>query len=495
MMHALRTAGTIAGLLATSALGQDVQRTTGPRRVLPVTAPSIEIEGTLDLRTGRFRRTRGVVSGLGASGPSACGDKFTVYDNTCGSGSYLGLRPAGPGGTGSAHAETLGDYGAIPATTFPGDGYCTVGCADDYAITEFEIAWCQLAAPPTGSRIELDFWDTPQASCQVGSAPGNNPTGGTRPPTSAPVFSTTLSGLPRNANVGTLACYVLSVTLGTPGFDLNGSSSFAPGVTAGDKFAWGFTMPTSTGADGPIVAGDLSIGTPCLPCAGTIWEVGGQTTNVGTGAGQDGTFFVETYGGSVVPPSTDCFTLGGSDAPSGMHLQLQAHVPCAFACSYITFCDAGDGALASCPCAPGDNDTGCDTPIPGMQGGGLTGGVRMLPVQQLVAPVNRATMVSTGFPAGLSPSGVVMRNNGIDPLAPVVFGDGIRCVDVSSSPGTFTRIGASVAFGGTMLNTFGHASMAGSGTSYYQLWFRSAPQSYCDPAAGWNLSNGVTLDW
>ena len=39
------------------------------------------------------------------------------------------------------------------------------------------------------------------------------------------------------------------------------------------------------------------------------------------------------------------------------------------------FSEPGNGSdLAGCPCGPGEPTRGCDTPIPGMQGGGLTGG-------------------------------------------------------------------------------------------------------------------------
>ena len=89
----------------------------------------------------------------------------------------------------------------------------------------------------------------------------------------------------------------------------------------------------------------------------------------------------------------------------------------------------------------------------------------------------------------------MFRNTSIDPGSPVVFGDGLRCVDAASSPGTLVRIGGAVATGGTMTNSFGHGTMAGTGSFFYQLWFRSTPASYCDPLAAFSLSNGVTLSW
>jgi len=162
----------------------------------------------------------------------------------------------------------------------------------------------------------------------------------------------------------------------------------------------------------------------------------------------------------------------------------------------VKFCDGIDGSLASCPCSnPGDMLTGCDTPIPAMQGGGTTGGILLRATAQSTSPLNRVTMLATGFPAGSSPSGVLFRNNGIDPLSPIVFGDGLRCVDASSSPVTLVRIGGAIAISGQSVHTFGHGSMAGAGSFFYQLWFRSAPTSYCNPTAAFSLSNGETLHW
>jgi hypothetical protein len=57
------------------------------------------------------------------------------------------------------------------------------------------------------------------------------------------------------------------------------------------------------------------------------------------------------------------------------------------------------------------------------------------------------------------------------------------------------RLGASLAGGGSSTRTFGHGAMAGSGTFYCQLWFRSTGISYCDPVAAFNLSNGRALVW
>ena len=148
-----------------------------------------------------------------------------------------------------------------------------------------------------------------------------------------------------------------------------------------------------------------------------------------------------------------------------------------------TFCDASDGALASCPCAnPGDPASGCDI----QQG---TGGVLLCVVAQETGASNGATFEGSGFPAGSSPAAIVIRSPSLDPASPVVFGDGLRCIGVP-----LVRLAAEFASGGVSVHSFGHGTMAGSGSFYYQLWFRNTPAMFCTPSA-FNLSNGRALVW
>ena len=147
-----------------------------------------------------------------------------------------------------------------------------------------------------------------------------------------------------------------------------------------------------------------------------------------------------------------------------------------------SFCDASDGALASCPCAnPGSDLTGCDLPQ-------ATGGVSLDVVTQEFVPQNRATLTGAGYPPTTSPAAILLRATGLDPSSPVVFGDGLRCVGLP-----VVRLGAAAAIGGTSLHTVGHGADAGA--YGYQLWFRSTPAMFCDPAAAFNLSNGRWLNW
>ena len=148
-----------------------------------------------------------------------------------------------------------------------------------------------------------------------------------------------------------------------------------------------------------------------------------------------------------------------------------------------SFCDASDGALASCPCAnPGAADTGCDLAQ-------ATGGARIDVLSQTSSPQNRVTLQGSGFPAATSPTALVIRAEALDPSSPVAFGDGLRCVGTP-----VVRLGATTASAGTSTHVFGHGTMAGAGTFYYQLWFRNTPGSFCTPEA-FNLSNGRALLW
>ena len=167
--------------------------------------------------------------------------------------------------------------------------------------------------------------------------------------------------------------------------------------------------------------------------------------------------------------------VGGSLPGSAYAFTVEQNAP--------SFCDSNDGALASCPCGnAGLPDTGCDV----QQG---TGGVGLEVQVQNTAPLNRATLGSFGYPAMFNPSVILIRAPGLDAAGPVVFGDGLRCVALP-----VVRLEATFANQGTATHTFGHGSMAGTGTFFYQAWFRNTPTMFCTPAA-FNLSNGRQLTW
>jgi hypothetical protein len=149
-----------------------------------------------------------------------------------------------------------------------------------------------------------------------------------------------------------------------------------------------------------------------------------------------------------------------------------------------SFCDDADRSLAACPCSnPGSPGSGCDI----QQG---TGGVELSVFSQATFPQNRVTWSGTGFPAASAPTSIVIRAQGLDSAAPVVFGDGLRCIGVP-----IVRLAATFAGGGSVTHTHGHGTMAGTGPFFYQLWFRNTPIMFCDPMEAFNLSNGRTLTW
>lgn len=445
-----------------------------PRGPSPVSAPMRRVARTLDLHTGRL------LPAPVQLGPTGL---VPIYDNTCSSLLYIGLEPAGS--TGSAFPETFGDFGAIPSTRFVGDTGCTPGTCDAYNVRQFEIAYCTLNSSPT--VVELEFWDAPVRSC-----PTCSPLGGTRPPRVPPVFATRLSGLPASPATGTLTCYTVNIAIEGEGFVLTGSDTLDDPTV--DRFAWAFTMPSSTGADGPLLAGNLTPFTsPCTPCQGTLFEVGGPSSSAGTGAGQVNQIFWEDYGGTSVPGS-DCYFFG-MQVPTGTHLKLFADAACAT--PRATFCDTTDNALASCPCAnPGRGLTGCDTPFGGATTTSTTGGVHLAVTGQQSAPQNRASVVATGFPALYSstsspvPRALLLRSPTLGPGGPTAFGDGLMCLG-----GMPARLGGSLATDCILEHSFNHGPAAGSGSFYYQLWFRSNPASYCNPTAAFSTTNGVTLTW
>jgi hypothetical protein len=94
-----------------------------------------------------------------------------------------------------------------------------------------------------------------------------------------------------------------------------------------------------------------------------------------------------------------------------------------------------------------------------MQGGGLTGGVRLDIVSQTLLS-NRVVATGSGYPTGSTPSAIVIRSNTLDAVAPVIFGDGLRCVGTP-----LVRLGAAVAAAGVSTHNFGHGTMARTGTS------------------------------
>ncbi|MBL8863365.1 MAG: hypothetical protein JNK02_15325 [Planctomycetes bacterium] len=138
------------------------------------------------------------------------------------------------------------------------------------------------------------------------------------------------------------------------------------------------------------------------------------------------------------------------------------------------------GTAAVCPCGNGGAPlSGCDN----AQG---TGGVRLTATGR--PSHNSVVLHGSGFPPAATPGVIVFRGTTPEPT-PVVFGDGLRCIGLSG----LVRMGATTAMGGVSTHPLNHT--AGPGGFLYQLWYRSLPMTFCDPAAGFNTSNGLILIW
>jgi hypothetical protein len=203
---------------------------------------------------------------------------------------------------------------------------------------------------------------------------------------------------------------------------------------------------------------------------------------------RDSTSWIEVA--ALLPAGATPF-FGYSAAISGNEVVIGSFIPGApgeahaftFEDVFSPFCDASDGALASCPCAnPGSPDTGCDI----QQG---TGGVRLDITGMALGPPNSATAVGTGYPPTFTPGATLVRSSNLHASGTVVFGDGVFCL---ANP--VVRVGGAIAINGQTTHVFGHGAMAGSGTFYYQLHYRNTPAMFCTPDA-FNLSSGRAIVW
>lgn len=152
-------------------------------------------------------------------------------------------------------------------------------------------------------------------------------------------------------------------------------------------------------------------------------------------------------------------------------------------CSFPSAFCVGDTATPElCPCGnSGSAGAGCDIKQ-------TTGGVALSVAN--FAPDGfgggSADFNMTGFRLDTEPSGVLIRSTTRTRLT--VFGDGLLCLD---SP--VVRINSTFAVAGSA-SILGQGHGAGAGAFSYQYWFRALPAAWCTPD-GFNVSNGVQLDW
>jgi hypothetical protein len=154
----------------------------------------------------------------------------------------------------------------------------------------------------------------------------------------------------------------------------------------------------------------------------------------------------------------------------------------------------GDGSFGSvpCPCAnSGLPGRGCDNSF-------MTGGAHLV-LSGIVNPVTIVLSVS-----GTPPSvfGVFLQGSALLG-APIVFGDGLRCIG-----GALKRLAVKGASGGAAsYPQAGDASISARSAElgdpiahgsyrYYQVYYRDSDPAFCNPLpANFNMSNGVTIAW
>jgi hypothetical protein len=151
----------------------------------------------------------------------------------------------------------------------------------------------------------------------------------------------------------------------------------------------------------------------------------------------------------------------------------------------------GDGSAVDCPCFNlGANGHGCEN-------SSLTGGAQLGWTGTASLAADSLVLTSTGErPAALS-----VFVQGTLEIAPVSYGDGLRCFS-----GTLTRLYSKNASGGTVTAPSGielsiSARSAALGdpisaleTRVYQVYYRDPTPAFC-PTNTFNVSNGVKVVW
>jgi len=152
----------------------------------------------------------------------------------------------------------------------------------------------------------------------------------------------------------------------------------------------------------------------------------------------------------------------------------------------------GDGSGPSCPCSnAGDVGRGC-------QNSAGTGGARLV-ATGTTSPDTVVLQSSGELPSALS---IFLQGNAV--LAPLAYGDGLRCtggtlrrlytksatngVATAPGPGDPSITDRSAALG---------VPIPAAGRRYYQVYYRDANQGFCPAPTGntFNISSAVRINW
>jgi uncharacterized delta-60 repeat protein len=200
----------------------------------------------------------------------------------------------------------------------------------------------------------------------------------------------------------------------------------------------------------------------------TSFSGDGKTT-IATGGGARGVLR-RPEGEYLVAGSAD----NGLDLDLGLARVQGLGGPTAFCFGTNAACPCGNGGAAGAGCENSQASGGAVLSAPVWTPNGVGGGT--------------ATLAGSGFPPALTPAVVLIRSPLVQSPA-AFFGDGLRCIQAAG----LVRIQSQLASGGTTSMNIAHG--AGAGTFHYQLWYRSQPIAFCDPAAAFNLSNGLSVPW
>ena len=163
-------------------------------------------------------------------------------------------------------------------------------------------------------------------------------------------------------------------------------------------------------------------------------------------------------------------------------------------CTGATAFCFGDGSSGPCPCGnAGGPGAGCDN-------SDFTGGAILASTG--TASVSNDTLVLTS--SAEKPSAFSLFLQGNQEIAPLNFGDGLRCAG-----GTLKRLYARNAVGGTVSAPQGADpsitsrsaalgdTISANGTRIYHVYYRDAVQSFCAAPTGstFNVSNGLRVLW
>lgn len=444
----LRTSLSAAGalLLATGASAQ----TDGSATIHAAT--TAKNAGTYHVATGTWTRSKSPIAQIGTD---------VLYDNTCVSGSYIGLSTG----------ESVVDSGRLPSTTSPSSAQSLTGTADSYNINGFNMGYC--TGEPT-IDVLVNFYQ-----CYV---PCADATG------LVPDASITMTGMPGVAGgTGSLACWTLTVDLDltTQNFTLFADCDGTHDAVASlDNFGWSYeqlTASLSGVAAGALVAGDpfgILTGTACPYGDGTTWS---GNSIPGTGIGSDDVFETDLAGSFA-----GCWFFGGylsGNLYSSFHMRVIGDAAGGPVQTGTQYC-FGDGGGTACPC--GNNNDGSNGPA-GCANGSSAGG---------------ATLTGSGAPSIAGDTAVLQADN-CQPNQPglffradnavnggigITFGDGLRCAG-----GNLIRLGVVLTggFGSATSNPGLLTGLNAGDVRRFQYWYRNPGGSPCGSA--FNLTNGFEI--